>query len=1157
MSNILKKNVENREEIIENLRKEIIGPDIDMEYTQVIDENTTSININNNHLSYRYGSKVEEIFNQGLPSKKYAAGLLYPTKNVLNAVEEDDNYENEKELKVDLNNMQDNGDILKNGEETNEVSISGNEMYKQSTMGITFAIPEEADILKVKFECGRYKLLTNYNKNLQITGYYNKDWWMRKSLTSEINIKTNQEKNIENYELVLEDNNKIVNEDLDVILYSNIRKISKGLKIVTLTIENKTSKNSDSPDEQILFQSDLEVTIEDGRVFSPYPKPSELDINIGKEEKKFEFLYLDEKNYSFGHDCATIWEKNESNEVYKIKSSFLPEYEVKTMTPDIIINNQQLSIYHSELAAVKCLDDLNTILKPLIEGYEKWYEIQEQKYVDDYYNDIKEENLFYMRQSLHRIKKGLEVLQNPKAFYTFKLVNLAMLMQMNNGKDLRKIEYDNQISFSKEINTNGFEELNYESIENLNKSIKKKIKSNESAFTEKKWRGFQIAFLLQSIDSIVNKKSFDRDIVDLIWFPTGGGKTEAYLAVSAFSMIYRRMLNKDDIGVDTIMRYTLRLLTTDQFQRASRLLVSIDYLRRKFKGLLGEEEFSIGLWVGSSNTPNKLEQAKKILKDSKMGKSDGFVVSQCPWCGAEMKPIKNLTYVGYKYTDTLEIYCPDKKCEFHNHLPIYFIDEIIYKKTPTFLIGTIDKFVQLTWQPKARYLFGLNNKGERVYSPPNLIVQDELHLISGPLGSLTGMYETLIEELTTDKNSQAKPKIICATATIKAYESQIKALFGREKSSLFPPSGFSINDNFYSKVKTDGFGRPVPGRKYVGVYTTTQGKLQTQVQTFSRLLISANKLPEGFKNPFWTILSFYNTINDIGKANTLADLDIPHEMESYYNKRGINDRRILDNENVKELTSRMKNNEVAKSLTDLKINYSSKNNQAIDLVLASNIIEVGVDIDRLALMTIIGQPKTTAQYIQVSGRVGRKPDESPGLVVTIYNRGDSNDKSHYEHFNEFHQKLYANVEETSVTPFSHFSIERGFPAVLIGFMRQFFDEKTLGYEPNIEIIKDNFEVIKDFVYGNILKKMKIVDDTEKEKIRYLFEEIIKELHKFEYDAWENTNNRYGYINRLNTQEIDDEQRSIIFSMRNVDAVSKFRVQSVTDLDNYFNFNMEE
>ncbi|MFG0934957.1 helicase-related protein, partial [Staphylococcus sp. 231237_7MaSpsaltlick] len=362
-----------------------------------------------------------------------------------------------------------------------------------------------------------------------------------------------------------------------------------------------------------------------------------------------------------------------------------------------------------------------------------------------------------------------------------------------------------------------------------------------------------------------------------------------------------------------------------------------------------------------------------------------------------------------------------------------------------------------------------------------------------------------------------------------------------------------INDNFYSKVKTDEFDKPVPGRKYLGVYTTTQGKLQTQVQTFSRLLISANKLSNEFKNPFWTILSFYNTINDIGKANTLADLDIPHEMENYYDKRGIKDRRILDNEKVKELTSRMKNSEVAKSLSNLKINYSLMNNQAIDLVLASNIIEVGVDIDRLALMTIIGQPKTTAQYIQVSGRVGRKPDESPGLVVTIYNRGDSNDKSHYEHFNEFHQKLYANVEETSVTPFSHFSIERGFPAVLIGYLRQYFDEKTLGYEPDIEIIKHNFDKIKDFVYGNILEKMKMVDNVEEEKVRYLFEKIIKELYTFEYDVWENTSNKYGYINRLNAQDIGDEQRSIIFSMRNVDAVSKFRVQTVSDFENDFQF----
>lgn len=1153
MNNTLKQNVQNREQIIENLKKEIVGPDIDWEYAQIVNEDTIKENIKNNHYVYRYGGALEEIYNHGLPSKKYAAGLLYPTKNTINTFEEDD-YEYEKELKVDLKQKKDNGDVYTSEEDKNEESISNNEMYKQSTMGITFAIPNSIENMEVTFNCGHYILKSDYNANLQISDDYNEKWWMRKSLTSQIVINTNQSKNIEKYNLSLKDKSNRTIEELNVLLYSNIREVNENSKIVTLTVENKTKENNDNQDEQILFQSNLEVTLENGKYFLPYPKPSELDVNIGKEEKKFEFLYLEESNYAFGHDCATTWEQDDSNKVHKIKSVFLPEYEVKTMTPDIIIDNKELEIYHSDLAAAENIEELKNILTPLINGYESWYEKQKNLPVNNYYSDIREENLSYMNQSLHRMKRGLDLLQNPEVFNTFKLVNLAMLMQMNNGKNLREIEFEDSISFSEKINTNGFEDLNYDNLTKLNESIKHKIINREVAFIGRKWRGFQIAFLLQSIESIVNKKSLDREIVDLIWFPTGGGKTEAYLAVSAFSMIYRRMINNEDVGVDTLMRYTLRLLTTDQFQRASRLLVSIDYLRRKLNGLLGEHEFSIGLWVGSSNTPNKIEKAKKIYVDSVNGKSDGFVVSHCPWCGAEMKPLSNKVYAGYKITNTLEVFCPDKLCEFHNHLPIYFIDEILYKNPPTFLIGTIDKFVQLTWEPKARRLFGLDNKGERIFSPPNLIVQDELHLISGPLGSLSGMYETLIEELTTDKDNKVKAKIICATATIKAYEPQIKALFGRENSRLFPPSGFSINDNFYSKVKVDSNGNPVPGRKYVGIYTTTQGKLQTQVQTFTRLLISSNNLQEEYKDSFWTILSFYNTINDIGKANTLADIDIPHEMENYYKDRKIENGRKLNSEKVKELTSRMKNNEVAKSLTDLKINYSSTNNKAIDLVLASNIIEVGVDIDRLALMTIVGQPKTTAQYIQVSGRVGRKTEESPGLVVTIYNRGDSNDKSHYEHFNEFHQKLYANVEETSVTPFSHFSIERGFPAVLIGFMRQFFDEKTLGYEPDIESIRINFEEIKDFVYNNILQKMKIVDNTEKEKVMKLFKDIINDLYKYDYEAWDNTNSKYGYINRLNTQmDIDDEQKSIIFSMRNVDAVSKFKVQTISEMENDFSF----
>ena len=152
-----------------------------------------------------------------------------------------------------------------------------------------------------------------------------------------------------------------------------------------------------------------------------------------------------------------------------------------------------------------------------------------------------------------------------------------------------------------------------------------------------------------------------------------------------------------------------------------------------------------------------------------------------------------------------------------------------------------------------------------------MIIQDELHLISGPLGSLTGMYETLIEELTYDYRSESKPKILGATATIKAFNTQIKALFGREKSFIFPPSGISMDDNFFSNVILNEDGTYFPGRKYIGIYPITQGKLQTQVQTFSKLLMTVNNLPIESKNSFWTILSFYNTIKDIGKANSLVD----------------------------------------------------------------------------------------------------------------------------------------------------------------------------------------------------------------------------------------------------------------------------------------------
>ena len=269
------------------------------------------------------------------------------------------------------------------------------------------------------------------------------------------------------------------------------------------------------------------------------------------------------------------------------------------------------------------------------------------------------------------------------------------------------------------MNLNGFDRLNLDSFEKLSVTVEKEIENKNKAFTNCKWRAFQIAFLYNLLKQLQIKIQAYREIVDLIWFPTGGGKTEAYLAVSAFSALYRRVKDKNDVGVDTFMRYTLRLLTVDQFQRAARLIISLEYIRRRKVDMLGEKEYSIGLWVGGDTTPNNFEQAKKqfneIIKNKKKKK---FIVTSCPWCGAEIKPIKlekNTIYQGISIESTLKCSCPDEKCEFENKLPIYFIDEDIYENPPTFLIGTIDKFVQLTWKPKARSLFGINKKEKGLY----------------------------------------------------------------------------------------------------------------------------------------------------------------------------------------------------------------------------------------------------------------------------------------------------------------------------------------------------------------------------------------------------------------------------------------------------------
>src|SRR5690606_20031614 len=141
-------------------------------------------------------------------------------------------------------------------------------------------------------------------------------------------------------------------------------------------------------------------------------------------------------------------------------------------------------------------------------------------------------------------------------------------------------------------------------------------------------------FILMNLRSIVIPSEEDREVVDVIWFPTGGGKTEAYLGLAAFVILFRRISDPSSRGTVVLTRYTLRLLTAQQYQRAASLICALEYLRRRNPVELGDHPFTIGLWVGSGLTPNTEADAVRLLQRMlrEGGRDNPFVLLSCPWC---------------------------------------------------------------------------------------------------------------------------------------------------------------------------------------------------------------------------------------------------------------------------------------------------------------------------------------------------------------------------------------------------------------------------------------------------------------------------------------------------------------------------------------------
>ena len=688
---------------------------------------------------------------------------------------------------------------------------------------------------------------------------------------------------------------------------------------------------------------------------------------------------------------------------------------------------------------------------------------------------------------LTRINQGITLLRNPsnsRIRTAFKLANLAMLLQQIATKQLARRPLQRTASHP------------WIGPEGDHRSPWDVYQSGQESDHLGSWRAFQIAFLLMSLDGARDGRSLDREIVDLIWFPTGGGKTEAYLALMAFYMFHERLQTgagpRRD-GTNVLMRYTLRMLTTQQFQRAANLICAMEFLRRSpgahEMGVIPGARFSLGLWIGSGGSPNDITAARVELSRFRRGDIEGnpLVLTECPWCRAEIgrydssRPPQipqnqwNAARTKGISDDPNEgplLHCTDRACTFgHEHwqdwLPVEVIDQRIYRTRPSLVIATADKFAIVAYRPAAGALFGrtmVDHQPRQDYRPPGLIIQDELHLISGPLGTMYALYEGVFERLCSFQQDGVwiRPKLIASTATIRGASDQVRAVYARQHTQLFPSPGLLMGDSFFGKYARNEGGRLSEGRLYLGIHASNYGSiLTTQVRAFSSALFRPFSFTADRRDPWWTLLAFYNSIRELGGAKTLFDSDIRSRVKFMFNREDFphNARRNL--RIVEELTSRLSQAEIVAMMDRLSAPYSPERNIGIDACLASNIIEVGVDIDRLSLMAVVGQPKTTSTYIQVTGRVGRKWWERAGLILMVYNPSKSRDRSHFEQFHSYHRRLYERVEPTSATPFAVSAIQRAFAGTLLVWARQHSDAAVQNSAAYAEAVESGYHLLRE------------------------------------------------------------------------------------------------
>jgi len=969
------------------------------------------------------------------PSRWYLTGFLVPHEAPVDERQDDD---------AQADDLDDPGRPIEADDDGRPEPASARRAFFPSSMGMSVLVPAGTRQLQVRVGWGDYEPIPTPDEERERTG---RPWTGRWTRVPR-----------EHDEVVdLVEGDKPAYTDLEgtggLSLAVAVRKVADGPSVpagtqaVSVFLVNRRTPAPDLTwDQAYAFQPELTLHSLSPFVPRPDPRGGGGGGDDDWDEQVADLQYRDAFEFAVGHNVSAVAIEEPGKPCTAVRTAWMPTAEVEKVVPSRI---EGVELGMEALAAVDSVDEVRAALDALVDGYEEWIREQGRRLPEDPgRRKVASALLGNAQRARKRIDAGIDALADPLAMEAFRVTNRSI------GRAIRqRWTHDRPDGAAEDMDPPA-------------------------------WRPFQLAFLLMNLPGVVDPGSGDRRVVDLLFFPTGGGKTEAYLGLAAFTMVLRRLRDPSiqSGGVSVLMRYTLRLLTLDQLGRAATLMCALELERQQDVEKLGEWPFEIGLWVGRSATPNRMgakgDKGRETARQRAMAyrrdprnRPSPIPLESCPWCGWKFGKDSFQLLPDWDNPMDLRVGCKQKRCEFHPRrqrrgLPLLAVDDPIYRRLPAFIIATVDKFANLPWVGESAGLFGrverydgdgfygpaTPNKGRplgRPLAPPDLVIQDELHLISGPLGTMVGLYETAIDALCAGLPGDAdgvRPKVVASTATVRRAGKQIQALFGRSHVDVFPPPGADRRDSFFAHTVPSSEKN---ARLYVGVAAQGRNLKVVLLRTYLALLSAAEKpwLKAGGKknpnnpaDPYMTLVGYFNSLRELGGSRRIVEDEViagladvgkrrlrvgePPDLGLLGNRPGLQD--------PEELTSRVATNDIADTKRRMGLAFHEK--ERIDVVMATNMISVGLDVTRLGLMVVLGQPKTAAEYIQATSRVGRD-DERPGLVVTLLNMHRPRDRSHYESFRAWHESFYRAVEATSVTPFSPRAIDRGIAGVTVALAR--------------------------------------------------------------------------------------------------------------------------